>query len=269
VHMVELTLNDVLNRVIDSHKEMAQSEWLELFGINRTTLYRYQKGSIKNIPDLVMSKLDEWLHSHNESLSSYLLPLDDGYFYHGSRNGLIGSPSLDYGSSRNDFGKGFYLGETLYQSSLFIAGYPKGKIYKYSLNLSRLRVKYLQGEEWAMFVAYNRGYTSKHIDIDCDVITGPIADDRMAIVMEDFFSNRIGLDELLYRLTLLKLGNQYCLVTNKALKNLVLVEEYTIDKHFDRYTSKENINNRERMLNQYIEPYSGKKGLMFKEMNDE
>lgn len=266
MHMVELNFNKIIKRAVEDHPEISKAKWAEILDVTRTTLFRYLKEDIKNIPETVISKLDSYLSSFGESIKDYLFFEESGYIYHGSRYGLVGNPSLDYGALHNDFGKGFYLGESLYQSSLFVSSYPKARIYKYRLNPNGLNIMHLDGKEWAMFIAQNRGYIKGNIKCDCDVVVGPIADDRMAIVMEDFFSNRIGLDEMLYRLKLMKLGNQYCLRTKKAINHLELIEEFTIEKSFDRYLTGLNISNREEMLERYIEPYNSPKGPYFKEI---
>ena len=157
-------------------------------------------------------------------------------FYHGSRQGIEG----DIDPNRNvkstlDFGHGFYLGTTFKQSSTFVAAEDHGKdrVYKFSFSLEGLDVLELRDIRWVLFVAYNRHQipnTEENANLNrqirrvinhgYDVIVGPIADDKMAISMTNFFSNTITYGQLIDCLTQLKIGDQYCLKTQKACKNL-------------------------------------------------
>ena len=157
-------------------------------------------------------------------------------FYHGSRQGIEGDidPELNKNIT-HDFGYGFYLGTTFKQSSTFVAAEDEGKdrVYKFSFSLEGLDYLVLRDIKWVFFVAYNRNkiaHSSKNkklleqiekvITHGYDVIIGPIADDKMAISMDNFFNNTISYGQLIKCLTQLKIGDQYCLKTKKACDNL-------------------------------------------------
>ena len=157
-------------------------------------------------------------------------------FYHGSRQGIEGNidPYRNINKSL-DFGNGFYLGTTFKQSSTFVAGENNGKdrVYKYSFSLDGLDYLELRDVRWVFFVAYNRKKIKdirenanllrqirKVINHGYDVIIGPIADDKMAISMDNFFNNNITYNQLIKCLTQLNIGDQYCLKTIKACNNL-------------------------------------------------
>lgn len=157
-------------------------------------------------------------------------------FYHGSRQGIGGNidPYKNINKSL-DFGNGFYLGTTFKQSSTFVAAENDGKdrVYKYSFSLDGLDYLELRDVRWVFFVAYNRKKIKdirenanllrqirKIINHGYDVIIGPIADDKMAISMDNFFNNNITYNQLIKCLTQLNIGDQYCLKTEKACNNL-------------------------------------------------
>lgn len=163
-------------------------------------------------------------------------------FYHGSKIGLNGaiSPTLNKNKTL-DFGLGFYLGTSFKQSSMFVVGVDNGndRIYRFSLSLENLKCLELVGPAWVLYVAYNRGMIPniksnqrilnemrKINAMDYDVIYGPIADDKMALSMENFFSNRITFKQLMKCVTRLDIGNQYCLKTKKACDHLRLEAIY-------------------------------------------
>jgi hypothetical protein len=64
-----------------------------------------------------------------------------------------------------------------------------------------------------------------------DLVIGPIADDKMAISMDNFFSNLITYDQLIRCLTQLDIGDQYCLKTQKAVDNLTNEKIYQIKEN--------------------------------------
>ena len=157
-------------------------------------------------------------------------------FYHGSRQGIEGDidPFRNQGKTL-DFGFGFYLGTTFKQSSTFVAAEDEGKdrVYKFSFSLEGLDYLELRDIRWVFFVAYNRKkipdtpenagllrQIRKVINHGYDVIIGPIADDKMAISMDNFFNNNISYGQLIKCLTQLNIGDQYCLKTPKACQNL-------------------------------------------------
>ena len=81
--------------------------------------------------------------------------------YHGSKNGLRGNIKP---ISRDlcDFGKGFYMGESLEQPSTLICNYPNSVIYTLELDLTDISVKEIPLDlDWALFVAFNRGKLTK------------------------------------------------------------------------------------------------------------
>lgn len=60
----------------------------------------YQKG-------IRLNKLKEELYQDLNNESNIVL-------FHGSRNGLIGNPTIKYGNENKDFGKGFYMSESFF-----------------------------------------------------------------------------------------------------------------------------------------------------------
>ncbi|MBR0295693.1 MAG: DUF3990 domain-containing protein [Bacilli bacterium] len=157
-------------------------------------------------------------------------------FYHGSRQGIDGNIDPDRNKNKTlDFGHGFYLGTTFKQSSTFVAAEDGGKdrVYKFSFSLEGLDYLELRDIRWVFFVAYNRKKIPdipenafllrrirKVINHGYDVIVGPIADDKMAISMDNFFNNNISYGQLIKCLAQLSIGDQYCLKTQKACNNL-------------------------------------------------
>jgi hypothetical protein len=59
----------------------------------------------------------------------------------------------------------------------------------------------------------------------CDMIVGYIANDRMFVVLDRFFSGEITDTALVSSLSVLKLGKQYVALTDKACRQIDVLEE--------------------------------------------
>lgn len=159
--------------------------------------------------------------------------------YHGSKSGI---DSEIHPISRDlcDFGRGFYMGTEKSQPLTLICNFPKARLYTVEANLWDLKVLDIEvGIDWALLIAYNRGKMEaikdsviydkyRNLAKDCDMIIGYIANDRMFIVLDRFFSGTITDVALINSLSALKLGKQYVAITEKACKQIRIIDEKTI-----------------------------------------
>lgn len=159
--------------------------------------------------------------------------------YHGSKNGLEGPIRMVAGRNRQtcDFGQGFYMGDEPTQPRTLICDGGKPTLYTLSLDLEGLKVhRFKTDADWAMFVAYNRGFLEdyrktayyrelKRIREKSDVIFGRIANDRIFATMRVFFEGLIGVPALVKCLSALNVGNQYCAISRKAFSQIAIVSE--------------------------------------------
>ena len=160
--------------------------------------------------------------------------------YHGSKNGITGDIE-PISRELCDFGKGFYMGTEQTQPLTLICNFPNAKLYKVKADLTGLRILDVEvGVDWALLIAYHRGKMEsvKSSDIyqkyaemakDCDMIIGYIANDRMFVVLDRFFSGEITDMALVNSLSALKLGKQYVALTQKACRQIKIVEEKVIN----------------------------------------
>ena len=224
-------LNDIKDKMRFSNSTLASymncSESAISLCLNKKSLLGFDK---------IVSLKDSLVSIDNKNIFDFVFNYFPCGFYHGSRQGIEGEIDVERNKGRTlDFGYGFYLGTTFKQSSTFVAAESEGKdrVYKFSFSLDGLDYLELRDIRWVFFVAYNRKKipdTSENQNIirqikrvinhGYDVIVGPIADDKMAISMDNFFNNNISYGQLVRCLTQLDIGDQYCLKTNKACKNL-------------------------------------------------
>lgn len=156
--------------------------------------------------------------------------------YHGSKSGLTGAIAP---ISRDvcDFGRGFYMGTERTQPLTLICHGASPRFYDIDFDTEGLRIhRFSPDIEWAMFVAWNRRviperyrayYDAKFRPIvqSNDVIAGKIANDRMVVVLDWFFSGFITDVGLLMSLQALGLGDQYCALTPEACSHVKVVSE--------------------------------------------
>ena len=159
--------------------------------------------------------------------------------YHGSKNGLEGPIRMKVGRNRQtcDFGQGFYMGDEPTQPRTLICDGENPVLYTLSLDLEGLRVhRFRTDADWAMFVAYNRGFLEdyrqsdyygelKRVREESDVIFGRIANDRIFAAMRLFFDGLIGVPALVKCMSVLNVGNQYCAVSREAFSRIAVVSE--------------------------------------------
>jgi len=180
--------------------------------------------------------------------------------YHGSKKGINKELSLKYSKDNNDFGKGFYLGESFIQSSMFVADYKDGVVYALRLFDKGLKkYKFNIDLDWMITIAYNRGLLNEYKDSsklkkilnkskDADYIIAPIANNRMFDIIKEFTSGKITDKACINALASLDLGNQYVLKTAKALKKVGLIKEFYLCKEEKQFYINEKINSQKTRM---------------------
>ena len=159
--------------------------------------------------------------------------------YHGSK-AVIEGRIAPISRSRCDFGKGFYMGTDAAQPLTLICNYPDACLYTLKADLSGLKVLEIGTNlDWALLVAYHRGRMESakgtplyqrisELSEGCDIIVGAIANDRMFVVLDRFFSGEITEQALIHSLSALQLGRQYTARTQKACDQIEIREEHRL-----------------------------------------
>ena len=117
-----------------------------------------------------------------------------------------------------------------------ICDFPDARFYTVELELDGLDVRELSPDTtWALVVAYHRGKmesargtelyaATAAVLAGADVAIGPIANDRMFVVLDRFFNGEITDAALVKSLSALQLGNQVVALTQKACDAIRIVE---------------------------------------------
>ena len=175
-----------------------------------------------------LNKIKEQLFKEDCGRNSIIL-------FHGAKTYIDGRISIEKSKSTNDFGRGFYCGESLEKSAMFVANYPESSLYilefdKTDLSYTQLNVD----RDWMLLIAYFRNklndYAKHPVILDLlsklegvDYIVAPIADNRMFEIIDSFIDGEITDVQCQHCLSATNLGNQYVFVTDKALSQLQIL----------------------------------------------
>ena len=223
---------------------ISSDEFAKRMGVSRVTLSNWLSGKsgISEInttafydfafnAGIRLNKIKEQLYKEELSEKGHTA------LFHGSKNGIEGEIELTKSKKSNDFGVGFYCGESLEQSAMFVAGFPASSLYIFDFDTKGLKRRVFGvSNEWMLVIAYFRnrlgGFASSKIIRslldsirDADYIVAPIADNRMFEIIDSFIDGEITDQQCQHSLSATNLGNQYVLVSEKALKHLSVLEK--------------------------------------------
>ena len=190
--------------------------------------------------------------------------------YHGSPNEII-VPQYGYGEERHDYGKGFYLTESIELAKEWAVCRPdrtNGWVHQYTLDATELKIldfqqydvlawlaelmKHRDADDSRRYKVLSEKFIAKYgVDTnDCDVIKGWRANASYFYIAKEFVRDNIDVDILEDLLSLGGLGIQYCIKSEAAYANLkeitdeLLAVDYT--EFNDRYNQRD-ITARKRM----------------------
>ena len=233
---------DKLIKTIRQSAGMNQEQFAKALGTTTLSINRWENG--KTQPNkMAQTQLFEFCKRNNIDMFDFIAkqvkrePDDDRLIvYHGSKKGLQGRIE-PISRESCDFGKGFYLGTDPAQPLTLICDEDKPVLYTMKLDLTGLKVlKVEMNLEWAMLIAYYRGYMDEvkgseiykkyeRMADGYDVILGYIANDRMYRVMKSFCEKEITDLALIHSLSALDLGRQYVCKTQKACDRLEIKDK--------------------------------------------
>lgn len=156
--------------------------------------------------------------------------------YHGS-DVEVKEPILLKVQRELDFGKGFYTTSDLEQAARWAERTAKRRgesnafVTVYEVNEDELKnIRLLSFDspnvEWLNFVVKNR--KGEYIAGDWDIISGPVADDQTAQVIDLYLEGAYDEEEAIRRFLTQRLKDQYTFKTNEALKLLIFKEVITL-----------------------------------------
>lgn len=231
-------------KAIRAELGLNQEQLAMQLGVSPVTVNRWENGKAKPTV-MAQNKLYEICKESKVDLADHIVrscTAEEGLIlYHASRKGIQGKIQ-PISRSKCDFGQGFYMGTEAIQPLTLVCNEEKPRFYQLKMNPDGLKVLNVEvGLDWAMLIAYFRGYMKgeedtpvyekySHMADGYDVIAGYIADDRMYQVLTDFFERRITDTALIASLSALKLGRQYVAVTQKACDQIQVLDEKILSR---------------------------------------
>lgn len=197
--------------------------------------YVYQKG-------IRLNKIKEQFYREDMVKNGEVL------LFHGAKTRIEGKLRIDQNKKTNDFGNGFYCGESLEQSAMFVATYKNSSLYMLKFKPDNLIGKTFRvNREWMLTIAYFRGRLEQYQDTamvrqlaktteGVDYIVAPIADNRMFEIIDSFIDGEITDVQCRYCLSATNLGMQYIFVSDRALSQIEFLERcYLVDIEKESY----------------------------------
>ncbi|MGM9858348.1 MAG: DUF3990 domain-containing protein [Bacilli bacterium] len=222
--------------------QISQKEFANILGVDRLTLIRTENGNTYPRIEL-MDKF--YNYCFNKGLK---LNLQKEMFYkddiksnhilltHASKNGINGNITIEKSRINNDFGKGFYCGDSYDKSISFICRFPESCVYFLDFDPKDLNcVRFEVNTEWMLAIAYFRGKLENYKNSDvlkkiiapilkADYVIAPIADNRMFQIIDTFIEGEITDEQCRHCLAATNLGMQYVFLTNKSIDHLEIIE---------------------------------------------
>lgn len=232
---------------------LSQSELAEQIGVEQVTISRNESGKTDPSPKLLesiysyaFSKAVK-INKLKEMLIKEDLGIDKKLLFHGAKSVIDGNIDVQHGRNNNDFGQGFYTGESYEQAISFVSGFDNSSIYYLSFDDKDLKCKrYEVDQDWMMTIAYYRGTLDEyknHPKIqalvkesrNCDYIIAPIADNRMFQIINSFIAGELTDEQCKHCLAATNLGMQYIFISEKAASQAKIIERCYISGNEREY----------------------------------
>ena len=169
--------------------------------------------------------------------------------FHGTDTNIVSDPDNNHSTPPNDFGAGFYLGESLLQAATWVNERPGASVYVFYLNpdQSLRKATFSVDRRWMNAILYYRGAldgyildaaTQKIIDEveRSDYLIAPIADNQMYDILAMFKRGEITDEACVRSLSCSNLGYQYVLKSERIFRYLECVDRlYLCEKEKRRY----------------------------------
>ena len=220
---------------------LSVAELAKQLGVTHQTIYNW-KANEEQVATKNLEKIYDFAYNKNirlnkikEQFSREECAAGHKVLFHGSKTYIDGVLSVEKAKDGNDFGRGFYCGESLEQSAMFVSNFPASSLY--IVNFDPAGLKYVQlgvTRDWMLLIAYFRKKLDDYADHPIiqellahlegvDYIIAPIADNRMFEIIDSFIDGEITDVQCQHCLSATNLGNQYVFVTAKALKQVTLL----------------------------------------------
>ena len=232
---------------------VSQSEFADQIGVEQVTISRNELGKtnpsakiLENVYTFAFAKNIK-INKLKEMFWRDDLKKHEKLLVHGAKSKIDGEIDIHRGRHNNDFGQGFYAGESYEQAISFVSGFENSSVYYICFNDDDLTYKrYEVNQEWMMTIAYYRGALDEYKNHPvvkkiieqsraCDYIIAPIADNRMFQIINSFIEGELTDEQCKHCLAATNLGMQYIFVSEKAVSQAKLIERCYISHNEREY----------------------------------
>lgn len=206
--------------------------------VSRADITRLEAGNVdtqkKTLDNIYSYSYNQGLNLNKEKARFLTEDKKDSFvLFHGAKGEIVGDIDAHHSSIINDFGSGFYLGETLPQAATWVAGVSESSVYCFYFKPKpdMKELVFPVSREWMYAILYYRhAFHPKKVPEEvanivkrveeADYIIAPIADNKMYEILNQFIRGNITDEACLHALSMTDLGNQYVLKSDKAIHSL-------------------------------------------------
>lgn len=218
-------------------------EFANELGVSYSTVSRWKERG-ENVSPANLEKIYEYafkkrirLNKIKEQLFREECLEDHALLFHGAKTDISGRISVERSRKNNDFGQGFYCGESLEQSAMFVSNYPRASLYMLDFDKTGMQELRLGVEQdWMLMIAFFRGKLTAYENHPMiqrilnrlngiDYVVAPIADNRMFQIIDSFIEGEITDVQCRHCLSATNLGNQYVFLTQRAADRIQILRK--------------------------------------------
>lgn len=223
--------------------DMTIQEFANELGVSYSTVSRWKERG-ETVSPANLEKIYEYafkkrirLNKIKEQLFREECLEDHALLFHGAKTDISGRISVERSRKNNDFGQGFYCGESLEQSAMFVSNYPCASLYMLDFDKTGMQELRLGVEQdWMLMIAFFRGKLTAYENHPIiqrilnrlngiDYVVAPIADNRMFQIIDSFIEGEITDVQCRHCLSATNLGNQYVFLTQRAADRIQILRK--------------------------------------------
>lgn len=223
--------------------DMTIQEFANELGVSYSTVSRWKERG-ETVSPANLEKIYEYafkkrirLNKIKEQLFREECLEDHALLFHGAKTDISGRISVERSRKNNDFGQGFYCGESLEQSAMFVSNYPRASLYMLDFDKTGMQELRLGVEQdWMLMIAFFRGKLTAYENHPIiqrilnrlngiDYVVAPIADNRMFQIIDSFIEGEITDVQCRHCLSATNLGNQYVFLTQCAADRIQILRK--------------------------------------------
>ena len=196
-------------RLFREMRHLSQTELANKLGLGLATVNRWENMQTEPAEDN-LEKFYAYAYRNSVRLNSIKeqfyreeLKNDEQLLFHGAKTTIEGEIRPNVSRHNNDFGQGFYMGESFRQAALFVSNFESSCVYAIKFKDAGLsKASYSVNTEWMLTVASFRGKLRGRVSDEqqarirakadsADYIIAPIADNRMYQIIDSFIDGEI------------------------------------------------------------------------------